>query len=186
MESGGRPRIIAMKIVTSPAEILNKPTREVAKFDKNLRQTVREMEEILRNQRDPEGVGLSANQVGLDLRLAIVRLNPDEQDSAPHFLTIINPRIVSQSEVSTEEYEGCLSIPNQYGPLRRAQAVTVQFQDLKGEPLTIKTTDFLARIFQHEIDHLDGKLITKISAGPFLTEAELEEKFRSKKREAGL
>ena len=175
-----------MKIITVPEEILNRPTREVTDFGENLRQTVREMEEILRNQRDPEGVGLSANQVGLDLRLAIVRLNPDEQDSAPHFLTIINPRIVSQSEVSTEEYEGCLSIPNQYGPLRRAQAVTVQFQDLKGEPLTIKTTDFLARIFQHEIDHLDGKLITKISAGPFLTEAELEEKFRSKKREAGL
>ena len=181
MESGGRPGIVAMKIVTTPNEILNHPTREVTEFDENLRKTVREMEEILRNQRNPEGVGLSANQVGLNLRLAVVRLNPDEQDSTPHFLTIVNPRIVSQSADITEEYEGCLSIPNHYGPLPRAQAVTVQFQDLKGETLTIKATAFLARIFQHEIDHLDGKLITERSAGPFLTEAELEEKFREKK-----
>src|SRR3972149_9311857 len=181
MESGGRPGVAVMKIVTNPNKILNQPTRKVAKFDDNLHRTVREMEEILRNQRNPEGVGLSANQVGLNLRLAVVRLNPDEQDSTPHFLTIVNPRIVSQSADITEEYEGCLSIPNHYGPLPRAQAVTVQFQDLKGETLTIKATAFLARIFQHEIDHLDGKLITETSAGPFLTGTELEEKFRDQK-----
>src|SRR3990170_2336008 len=146
MESGGRPGVAVMKIVTNPNKILNQPTRKVVKFDDNLHRTVREMEEILRNQRNPEGVGLSANQVGLDLRLAVVRLNPDEQDSAAHFLTIINPEITSRSTGQEGEYEGCLS-----------------------------------RIFQHEIDHLDGKLITARSAGPFLTETELEEKFREKK-----
>lgn len=181
MESGGRPGVAVMKIVTNPNKILNQPTRKVAKFDYNLHRTVREMEEILRNQRNPEGVGLSANQVGLDLRLAVVRLNPDEQDSAAHFLTIINPEITSRSTGQEGEYEGCLSIPNQYGPVVRSKAVTVRFQNLKGETLTIKATDFLARIFQHEIDHLDGELITARSAGPFLTETELEEKFREKK-----
>ncbi|HLD96439.1 MAG TPA: peptide deformylase [Patescibacteria group bacterium] len=170
-----------MKIITTPNEILNQPTRKVAKFDESLRRTVREMEEILRNQRNPEGVGLSANQVGLDLRLAVVRLNPDEQDSSAHLLTIINPEITSRLADQEGEYEGCLSIPNQYGPVARSKAVTVRFQDLKGETLTIRATDFLARIFQHEIDHLDGKLITERSTGPFLTETELEEKFREKK-----
>ena len=108
-----------MQIITVPNEILNQPTRMVVKFDENLRQIVREMEEILRNQRNPEGVGLSANQVGLDLRLAVVRLNPNEQDSAAHFLTIINPEITSRSTDQDGEYEGCLSIPNQYGPVSR-------------------------------------------------------------------
>lgn len=182
MEGGGRAGIIAMKIVTAPDKILSEPTREVTEFDEKLRKTVREMEEILKNQRHPEGVGLSANQVGLDRRLAVVRLNPDEQNSAPHLLTIVNPQIISQSGDRTEEYEGCLSIPNQYGPLLRSQTVTVRFQDLKGEKLTVKATGFLARIFQHEIDHLDGKLITERSAGPFLTETELEEKFRENKK----
>lgn len=167
-----------MKIVTVPDEILSNPTRPVSEFDENLRQTVRKMEEILRNQKNPEGVGLSANQVGLDLRLAIVRLNPDEQDSIPHLLAIVNPQIVSQSSTTEKEHEGCLSIPNQYGMVERAGAVTVQFQDLKGEMLTIKADGFLARIFQHEIDHLDGKLITDRAAGPLLTEAELGKTLR--------
>ena len=128
-----------MKIITTPNEILNQPTRKVAKFDENLHRTVREMEEILRNQRNPEGVGLSANQVGLDLRLAVVRLNPDEQESAAHLLTIINPEITSRSADQEGEYEGCLSIPNQYGPIARSKTITVRFQDLKGHRICLKT-----------------------------------------------
>src|SRR3989304_2468624 len=147
-----------MQIITTPNKILNQPTRKVAKFDENLHRTVREMEEILRNQRNPEGVGLSANQVGLDLRLAVVRLNPDEQDSAAHFLTIINPEITSRSTGQEGGDEGCLSIPNQSGPVVRSKAVTLRFQKLKGETVATKAPDFLARIFQHENDHLDGKL----------------------------
>ncbi|MDP1710783.1 MAG: peptide deformylase [candidate division WWE3 bacterium] len=170
-----------MDILTVPNDILNKPTRPVTEFDENLRKTVRKMEEMLKNQRDPEGVGLSANQIGLNLRLAVVRLNPEESDSAPHFLAIANPKIVSQSPTEQGEYEACLSVPNQYGMVERASAITVQFQGLKGETLTIKATGFLARIFQHEIDHLDGKLITERSAGPFLTESELEKLLKNSK-----
>lgn len=170
-----------MKIVTVPNDILNNPTKPVEKFDDQLRQTVQEMEKTLKEQNDPEGVGLSANQVGLNLRLAVVRLNPEDADAVPHLLAIVNPQIVSRSSSIETEYEGCLSVPNQYGPLERASAVTVQFQDLKGEMLTIKATGFLARIFQHEIDHLNGKLITERSTGPFLTEEKLEEKFREKR-----
>lgn len=157
-----------MDIVTVPNKILTTPTKPVVKFDDHLRKIVREMEEILNKQRDPEGVGLSANQVGLDLRLAIVRLNPE------NLLAIVNPRIVHQSPIEDREYEGCLSIHDQYGMVERSRAVTIQFQDLKGEKITLKATGFLARIFQHEIDHLDGHLITERSAKPLLTEEELE------------
>ena len=172
-----------MKIVKVPDKILTAPTKPVEKFDDLLRQTVQKMEETLKRLNDPEGVGLSANQVGLDLRLAIVRLNPEDQDAVPHLLAIVNPQIISRSSALAKEYEGCLSVPNKYGPIERSEAVTVQFQDLKGETLTIKAAGFLARIFQHEIDHLDGHLVTERSAGPFLTEEELEEKF-SKQRTA--
>ena len=173
-----------MKIVTVPHEILNRPTTPVTEFDENLRRTVQEMEELLKNQRDPEGVGLSANQVGLDQRLAIVRLNPDESDNAPHLLAIINPKIVSQSPAVEDEYEGCLSIHDQYGMVERSQVVTVQFQDLKGEKITIKATGFLARIFQHEIDHLDGQLISDKIKGDFYTGEELEKRLAAKKSTA--
>lgn len=154
-----------MKIVTVPNKILTTPTKPVVKFDDNLRKIVQEMEETLKSQRSPEGVGLSANQVGLDLRLAIVRLNPEEshglpaQAGAPNLLAIVNPRIVHQSPIEDGEYEGCLSILDQYGMVKRSRAVAVQFQDLNGEKITVKATGFLARIFQHEIDHLDGRLI---------------------------
>ncbi len=170
-----------MDILTVPNDILNKPTRPVTDFDENLRKTVRKMEEILKNQRDPEGVGLSANQIGLNLRLAVVRLNPEESDSAPHFLAIANPKIVSQSPTEQGEYEACLSVPNQYGMVERASAITIQFQGLKGETLTIKAAGFLARIFQHEIDHLNGKLISEKIQGKLYTEEELGKLFEAKR-----
>src|SRR3989304_22061 len=134
------------KIVKVPDKILTSPTKPVEKFDDLLRQTVQEMEETLKRQDDPEGVGLSANQVGLDLRLAIVRLNPEDQDAVPHLLAIVNPQIISRSSALAKEYEGCLSVPNKYGPGWGSEAEPVHFQSLKGEPLTIKAAGFLARI----------------------------------------
>jgi len=167
------------KIVKSPSQILNQPTQPVTKFDENLRRLVREMEEILENQHHPEGVGLSANQIGVNLRVAVVRLNPEER-GVPRFLAIVNPRIVSRSEATVAEYEGCLSLPDQYGQIARYQSIVVEFQDLTGKKLHLNAEGFLARVFQHEIDHLDGKLITGKVEGKLYTEAELEERFGGK------
>lgn len=168
------------KIVEVPNQILNRPTQQVTKFDETLRKLVREMEEILKNQRHPGGVGLSANQIGLDLKLAVVRLNPDEENSVPKLLAIANPKIVRRSESALVEYEGCLSLPDQYGQVARSESVTVEFQDLTGKNLTITATGFIARIFQHEIDHLEGKLITEKIEGKLYTEDELEKMFQKK------
>ncbi len=168
------------EIVEIPNPILNRPTLPVTKFDENLRSLVREMEEILKNQHHPEGVGLSANQIGLDLKLAVVRLNPDEENSVPKLLAIANPKIMKRSESVLVEYEGCLSLPDQYGQVARNESVTMEFQDLTGKNLTITATGFIARIFQHEIDHLEGKLITEKIEGKLYTEDELEKMFKKK------
>lgn len=163
-----------MKIITVPNEILDKPTQPVTNFDENLRKLVRKMEEVLKKQHNPEGVGLSANQAGVNLRVAIVRLNPGEEGSVPKFLAVVNPEIVKRSGSTLVEYEGCLSIPNRYGQVARDERVTVKFQDLSGKELTITATGLIARIFQHEIDHLDGQLISARSQGPLYTEEELK------------
>lgn len=166
------------KIVAIPNLILSKPTKPVTRFDESLRKVVREMEEILKKQHDPEGVGLSANQIGKNLSVALVRLNPDEQDGIPRLLTIVNPEIVKHAKESTVEYEGCLSLLDQYGLVERANTVTVKFQNLSGKKLTLNATDFLARIFQHEIDHLNGKTIAEKVKGGFLSGEELEKLFQ--------
>jgi len=163
-----------MKIVKAPQKILSAPTRSVEKFDAELKKLVRKMEETVRNQHDPEGVGLSANQIGVPLRVAVVRLNYDDRRSAARFVAVVNPRITSSSPQTSEEYEGCLSIPHRYAPVSRSESVTVEAQDLQGKPIRLTPKGFLARIFQHEIDHLDGKLITDRTKGKVLTEEEFE------------
>jgi len=168
-----------MKIVTVPNKVLTTPTRFVGDFGSELQETAKQMEETVKSQRNPEGVGLSANQVGIPLRLALIRLNPEEKDN-PNFLAVVNPTIVKSSKDMEEDYEGCLSIPNAYAKVNRDRSITVGAQDLSGNPLTLKVTGFLARIFQHEIDHLDGVLITDRAIGKVLTEEELEKLFSEK------
>ncbi|GMR18904.1 MAG: peptide deformylase [Patescibacteria group bacterium] len=148
------------KIVTVPNPVLKKPTRPVTKFDERLQKLIRKMKETLKAQRNPEGVGLAANQIGIGLRVAIVRLNPEETNSSPNFLAIVNPKITKHSRKTGSEHEGCLSVPRQYIPIERFETITIEAQDLQGQTLKIKASGFLARIFQHEIDHLNGRLIT--------------------------
>ena len=171
-----------MKIVTAPNKILTSPTKKVATFDEELKKLVREMEKTLERQHDPKGVGLAANQVGKDLSIAIIVLN-GERTKAPQqpvFLALINPKITKFSGKNEEDYEGCLSVPDQYGLVERDQKIKVEAQDLKGERIEITAEGFLARIIQHEVDHLNGKLITGKVKGKLYTERELEMLFSPK------
>ncbi len=104
--------------------------------------------------------------------MAVVRLNSEDK-APPNLLAIVNPKITKSSKEMSEGYEGCLSIPKKYAPLKRAQAVTIEGQDLQGNPLKLHAQGFLARIFQHEIDHLNGKLITDRAKGKTLSAEEL-------------
>jgi peptide deformylase len=100
------------------------------------------------------GVGLAAPQIGLSLRLAVIDVRPEGR---PQRLVLINPELIS-TEGDVKEEEGCLSIPGVYAKLKRFSKATVRALDENGEPWEMTGEGLLARAFQHEIDHLDGKL----------------------------
>lgn len=99
------------------------------------------------------GIGLAGNQVGVPLRIITV-VHPETRED----LVVINPEIVAMSTERELGEEGCLSIPEVYGKVERALRVTVRGMDLRGKEVEIAAQGLLARIFQHEIDHLDGVL----------------------------
>lgn len=102
------------------------------------------------------GVGLSANQIGLNFRMFVAEI-PDPQGGTK-FYAVFNPKIERAGEEKIELEEGCLSIPGTWGDVPRPEKITVSGQDKNGKAVKIKAWGFLARVFQHEIDHLDGKL----------------------------
>jgi len=101
------------------------------------------------------GVGLAAPQIGKNLNLAIINL---EHYDLPPF-PIINPVIVSKSFTKTNMEEGCLSIPGKFAMVRRPEKIKVEFYNAEGEKISTKLDGFIAKVFQHEIDHLGGTLI---------------------------
>lgn len=120
-----------------------------------LPQLVKDMEETCLAVR---GVGLAANQIGRTERMAVILLPTSQEEDAP--LTryvIINPKIVEKHGEKVEE-EGCLSLPGLWAEVKRATDVTVEFLDENGTPRRMRARGLLAKAFQHEVDHLDGKL----------------------------
>ena len=167
-----------MKIVTVPNSILTSPTISVTEIDNNIKKIITDMEKILIAQDDPPGVGLAANQVGLDLSIFIIR--PTEKSKTKVF---INPKIIRQiesdeirrSQMKSEKtdsikkknkkvkLEGCLSIPQIWGPVKRSDRVFIKYQDLTGKEFIKWFTGFESIIIQHEMDHLNGVVFTQRS-----------------------
>ena len=117
-------------------------------------------DQMLDKMRDANGVGLAAPQVGVLLRLFVVELPEDEEnDRPPETYILFNPEIV-KGRGEQIGYEGCLSIPGYIGEVARREQITVQGLNEKGKPVRLKVEGYLARVFQHEIDHLDGTLYT--------------------------
>lgn len=104
------------------------------------------------------GVGLSANQIGVEKRFFVAQV-PDAE-GRPKFYAIVNPELVKRSGEAAVMEEGCLSVPERYGFVERAARVTLTGYDLRGKKVKISAWGFLARVFQHEVDHLDGKVFT--------------------------
>jgi len=140
-----------MEIAYFPDAVLVNATERVDTFDRHLEQTVREM---FRMMYETKGVGLAANQVGINKRLAVVNPTGEKDDE----LVLINAEII-ESEGSQAMEEGCLSCPGINAEIKRARRIKVRFQDMHGAFRTIEAQDMLARIIQHELDHLDGKVI---------------------------
>jgi len=109
-------------------------------------------EEMLVTMREYEGVGLAANQVGRLKRILVAAVE-DER------FVLVNPVVEEAAEATAQALEGCLSIPEIQVEVERPTAVTIYAQDTSGAPLRIEASGLLARIFQHEMDHLDGVLI---------------------------
>jgi peptide deformylase len=105
------------------------------------------------------GVGLSANQIGLDMNVFVAQLPSDDgKGYQGKCYAVFNGSISNISQKEEEDIEGCLSVPGQYGVVPRATKIVVKGFDKRGRPVTIKAKGYLARIFQHEIDHLNGKV----------------------------
>jgi peptide deformylase len=139
--------------------VLEKPAEKVTVFDEDLKKLVEDMFESMYAAR---GVGLAAPQIGIPRRIAVVDVTFKEDPDAQ--LVLINPEIIHK-EGRHKQSEGCLSIPDFRENVSRALVVTIRAQDLTGKLFEKTGDDLLARAFQHETDHLNGKLyISHISA----------------------
>lgn len=140
---------MALDIRTFGDPVLKTRAAPVESFDESL---LRLTEDMLITMREYEGVGLAANQVGRLKRVLVAAIEDDEY-------VIVNPVLTDAAETTETGPEGCLSIPGIQVEVERPIAVTVSGQDTSGKPLRIEATDLLARVLQHEVDHLDGVLI---------------------------
>lgn len=154
------------KILRTTNPKLREKSKPVLKAGKKLIELIRDMEETLKSQKDPEGLGLAAPQVGVLQRLFIL------QNTKGEIQVFINPEILQLSEKTndikkqtengkletepTQLMEGCLSLPHYYGPVRRAESVKIKYQDPQMEIHHKTFKGFLAHIIQHEVDHLNG------------------------------
>jgi len=134
--------------------VLRQKASPVESFDEPLAQLVGDMFETMHAYR---GVGLAGNQVGVPQRVLVVELPGPQEGDAPLRLALVNPKLSEASGQQVEE-EGCLSIPGIYEDIKRALKVRVRAQDLQGQPLDFVAEGYLARVVQHEVDHLDGVL----------------------------
>jgi peptide deformylase len=142
------------EIITLPHPTLRRKARKVTDFGPELQTVVDDMVETMRQA---PGVGLAAPQVNVSLRIVVVEYGNEEDEEAPKKLyTVINPEITRPSSETVLGTEGCLSVPGIVGEVERFEALTVKGFSRRGQPITIKAKGWLARIFQHEIDHLDG------------------------------
>jgi peptide deformylase len=146
--------------------VLRKRARKVTDFGPKFQKLVDDMIETLL---DAPGVGLAAPQVGVSQRVIVVRLPDDEEskdvygENAGVLYVVANPEIVKSSREIVDGIEGCLSIPGYAGEVDRHEGITIRGQDRHGKKIRIKPKGWLARVFQHEIDHLNGQLFIDIA-----------------------
>ncbi len=133
------------------AKLLRKKTAEFdfKKYSKSeIRDLIKKMREIMKQA---QGIGLSANQIGLDLKVFVAQ--PEKK-----FYAVFNPEIIKESGETVSMEEGCLSVPGYFGPVERQEKVILSGFDQNHKKVKIKAWGLLARVFQHETDHLNGKL----------------------------
>lgn len=142
-----------LPIKTYPDPVLRQPTRPVIfPLSKEIKKLAQDMIDTVRKA---DGIGLAAPQVGKLVKLVIVNL---EKSDMP-LVALYNPKVVKKSFSKTEIEEGCLSVPNVFGMVKRPKKVTVEAQTAEGKTVQFTDDGWVARIVQHEIDHINGLLI---------------------------
>ena len=166
------------KIVTLPQPVLRRKAHTVTKFDKKLQTLIDDMIETMRAA---PGVGLAAPQVSISERLIVVEYGEEEEDESEgqqegpkKLFVMINPEIVRTSPETLMGVEGCLSIPNLVGEVERHAVIQVKGLNRHGKPMKVKAEGWLARIFQHEIDHLNGMLFPDRATRVWQPQQEIE------------
>jgi len=157
-----------MNIITDPNPILHEKCKEIKKIDKNIIKLAKEMANFVLS--DNNSVGVSANQVGYPVRMSVIEFDPKrllniaEQKQNKHetipLTILVNPKITWHSKEQEKVDEGCLSLPDFELKITRPKEVNVLAKDLSGNRIKVRAKNYLARIIQHEIDHLNGILIT--------------------------
>ena len=140
-----------LSIIHYPDPRLREVCQEVTEFDGKLAGLAAKMAEL---RRADKGVGLAAAQVGVPLRMFVMNLTGEEKDE----LVFVNP-VIRDAQGTKENEEGCLSLPNIHVQVRRSARCRITAQDLKGKPIELEGDELLCRVWQHEIDHLNGTLI---------------------------
>lgn len=144
-------------VIFADNPVLRQKARKLARITHATQALIDDMIDTMRAE---NGVGLAATQVAVSERVIVVEPPPDERDGegVEPLYAVINPEIVKVSPDMEEGVEGCLSVPGWNGMVDRHVAITVKGLDREGQPVRYKLTGYVARIFQHEIDHLDGIL----------------------------
>jgi peptide deformylase len=150
-----------LDIVTLPSKILRKRTQPITQYDDQLQQLI---DDMIDTMRDAPGVGLAAPQIGQSIKLTVIETSPEidedgnEIEDSRDLYVITNPEIVWTSRKTVDGIEGCLSIPGYLGEVERHESIRVRAQDRYGKKIKLRLNGWTARIFQHEIDHLNGVL----------------------------
>lgn len=142
------------KLVKEKAPVLHKKLEPVEKITPVIKRLVLNMKKTMKEN---EGIGLAANQIGKDLQIFVIDEMLASQSDAPS--VYINPEITNRSKDVNFLEEGCLSIPGHYQEMKRSKKIRIKAMDENGKKFKIKATGFLARVLQHEYDHLSGILI---------------------------
>lgn len=156
------------EIVVLPNDVLRRKAHKVSDFGPELQTLIDDMIETMRSA---PGVGLAAPQVNVSQRVIVVEFGDEEDEEIPPKLyVVVNPEIKRPSRETSLGTEGCLSIPDLLGEVDRPVSATVRGINRRGHPIKIKASGWLARIFQHEVDHLNGVLFIDLAERIFTLE----------------
>lgn len=146
-----------MEIIKEPNKILYKKLENVKEITPEIKGLISNMRMVMKEN---NGIGLAANQVGKDLRIFVIEENLAKEARVPDIF--INPEITNYSKEKIVMEEGCLSIPGYWVNIERSKKIMFKALDENGKKIKFKAKNLLARVIQHEVDHLNGKLITDL------------------------